>query len=307
MTNFRTFRTVTLAVAFVTALSGAARADMISNSLVTPNGGASVVDNGTVSSSASLDANNYAKSFITPGTAIMGAAAATDGSAQPITMTTHQDNWWFSCGASSCATEFPLSKPIPLQVTFGIKVSETQVTGSAYLEFDASYALGTNGYGQFNFSFVQDGQGDFELQSTYVQPDGQVVDLPVDQTLVNGVYTLSATATELAQVCGLDGSSCIPSEMSCAPGIACSDTPAFTDTQSIEALIDPGQGEPDIIDGYDPFTIDITSLDPTYQFISGDGRTIGGAPTNSVPEPNSALLMASGLIILWWRHRRACR
>jgi hypothetical protein len=85
--------------------------------------------------------------------------------------------------------------------------------------------------------------------------------------------------------------------MSCSSGAACSSTPAFTDEQAIKALIDSGSiGEQDMIDGYDPFSVDIVSLDPNYQFISADGRTIGNAPTNGVPEPGSLSLIAAALL-----------
>ena len=297
-------RTLFVAFAFVVGVSGAATAGSISQSEVTPNEGSSVSSNGTTSSSATLDANNYARSFITPGTSIMGAAVATDGSASPTTTTTHQDSWWFNCAPPNTCESLALSNPIPLELTFGIKVSETQVVDSAYLEFDASYQLQTGG--QFNFTFAQDGQGDFELTSNYVTSNGDTVDVPVTQTLANGVWTLTANATVQDQICGIN-SPCIPTEMSCNSGQNCSNAPAFTDLQSITALIDPNFGESDIIDGYDPFTVDIRSLNPNYQFISADGRTIGGTPTVDTPEPGSALLLAGGLFGLWRRRRRAPR
>ena len=295
-------RTVCAALVLVIGVSGAATAGAVSQSEVDPNVGSSVVDNGTSSSSATLDANNYARSFITPGTSIMGAAAATDGSASPTTTTTHQDSWWFNCAPPNTCASSVLGNPIPLALTFGIKVSETQVVDGAYLEFDASYQLQTGG--QFNFTFAQDGQGDFELTSNYVTSNGDTVDIPVTQTLANGVWTLTAHTTVQDQICGIS-SPCIPTEMSCDSGQNCSNPPVFTDLQSITALIDPNFGESDVIDGYDPFTVDITSLDPNYQFVSADGRTIGGAPTVDAPEPGTALLVAGGLIGFWRRRRRA--
>jgi hypothetical protein len=51
-----------------------------------------------------------------------------------------------------------------------------------------------------------------------------------------------------------------------------------------------------MIDGFDPFSIDIVSLDPNYQFISADGRTIGAAATGGVPEPATWAMMLTGFV-----------
>jgi hypothetical protein len=302
MVALRTFRAAPLALALILGLYGAASAqsaDYSSHSEVDPANGSSVVNDGSNASSATLDANNYARSFITPGTSTMGAIVATDGSASPTTMTTHQDSWWFNCAPPNTCSSLPVEKPIPLSLTFGIKVSETQVTDSAYLEFDANYQL-PNG-GQFNFYFDQDGRGDFELNSNYITSTGDFVDLPVEKTLANGVWTLSVTDTVQEQICGLGASVCIPLEMTCPSGQTCSSPPAFTDFQSIKALIDPGQGETDIIDGYDPFSINVVSLDPNYQFVSADGRTI---TAGAAPEAATWAMLILGLAMVGLAIRR---
>jgi hypothetical protein len=300
--GLRVFKAAPVALALVLGISGAAHAqfsDYQSYSQVDPNGGASIVDNGTSSSSAKLDANNYARSFITPGTSIMGATAATDGSTRALTMTTHDDSWWFNCTPTNVCGSLPVGDPIPLELTFGIQVSETQVTNSAYLEFDANYDLQTGG--RFNFYFVQDGRGDFELQSTYIDSTGARTHLPVQQTLAGGVWTLTVSATVQDQICGVtSGYSCIPTEMSCDSGTNCSSTPVFTDFQSIKAEIDPSLGESDVIDGWDPFTLKVVSLDPNYQFVSADGRS-----STATPEPATwaMLLLGMGMVGLAARRR----
>jgi hypothetical protein len=294
------------AIALAVLGSGAANAsDTTSSSQVNPVGGSSLSEDGTTSSSVTLDANNFAKSFVTPGTSIMGAAVSADPSVSfsPSTQTTHNDDWFFNCNATHVCGSVPISQPIPIQLTFGVKVSETQVTGGdAFLEFDANYQLQTGG--SFSFSFAQDGPGDFELSSQYFDASGKRTDLPVVTTLSDGVYTLSVNATVDDSVCGLN-SVCIPEEMSCPAGESCSSTPAFTDQQFIRALIDSNaDAGPDMIDGFDPFSIDIVSLDPNYQFISADGRTIGNLPAGGVPEPAAWAMMLTGFAGIGWTLRR---
>ena len=282
--------------AFGVGVSSAAASDTTSSSQVNPVGGSSIVDDGTSSSSAAIDVNNFAKSFITPGTSTMGAAVSADPSVSfnPITQTRHDDSWFFNCDATHVCGTAVVSQPIPIQLTFGINVSETQVTGGdAFLEFDANYQLQTGG--SFSFSFAQDGPGDTELSSQYIDASGTLGHLPVITSLSNGVYTLSVSATVRDTVCGLDAN-CVPETMSCSPGQDCSATPAFTDEQFIKALIDSNQDAgPDMIDGFDPFSVDIVSLDPNYQFISTDGRTIDTAPVSGgVPEPATWAMMLIG-------------
>lgn len=304
----RSFRLVAMAAIALGVIGvGAANADpsdYSSYSQVNPVSGSSLSDTETSSSAVILDANNYAKSFITPGTSIMGAAVAADPSVSynPSTQTIHDDSWFFKCDATHICGSLPLSKPIPLQLTFGIKVSETQVTGGdAYLEFDANYQLSTGG--SFSFSFVQDGPGDFELSSQYVDSLGVRSNIPVVQTLVDGVWNLSVNATVNNTVCGL-GTPCIPLEMTCDPGAACG-APAFTDEQSIKALIDsnPDAG-PDMIDGYDPFSLNVVSLDPNFQLVSGDGRDISNPGAGGVPEPGVWAMMLIGFAGIGWTLRR---
>jgi hypothetical protein len=300
--GLRVFKAAPVAFALVLGVSGAAHAqfsDYQSESFVSPNGGATVAGYGTSSSSATLDANNYARSFITPGTSIMGATAATDGSTRPYTMTTHNDSWWFNCTPTNVCGSLPVDNSIPLDLTFGIKVSETQVTGGAYLEFDANYDLQIGG--RFEFYFVQDGRGDFELNSTYIDSTGARTHLPVQQTLSGGVWNLTVNATVQDQICGVtSGYSCIPTEMSCDSGTNCSSTPVFTDLQSIKAVIDPSLGETDVIDGWDPFTLKVVSLDPNYQFVSADGRS-----STATPEPATwaMLILGMGMVGLAARRR----
>jgi hypothetical protein len=265
-----------------------------SYSQVSPNNDSSVDDGGTgnLNSSATYNTNNFANSFITAGTSTMGAAASSTGFNTARTETTINDTW--SCSDQSVCALVPVGG-IAIQLTFGIQVSETQVVNDAYIDYEAQYQV--DGAGTFQFGFTQDGVGDFELTSQYVS-NGNTFDIPVETTLAGGVYTLTASGTLDGFLCAND--SCGVDSVS--PGAA-----LFNDTELISAETD-AEGDPlDVIDAEDPFTINIVSLDPNFEFSSDGGRTILDSLSNSVPEPATWAMFLVGFGGIGFMLRRSRR
>src|SRR5947208_10932809 len=121
MLTMKQIGVLSVALGLALGLCGTASAgpfsDYNSFSQVNPVGGSSVSDGGPGFSSSSviLDANNYAKSFATPGTSIMGAAVSADPSVSrnPQTNTSHDDSWWFNCNTQHICGSLPIGNPIP--------------------------------------------------------------------------------------------------------------------------------------------------------------------------------------------------
>lgn len=115
----------------------------------------------------------------------------------------------------------------------------------------------------------------------------------------DGSYSFSYAYTEASTVCTADA----PCAGTCTIDVTCTPTDvAFIDNQSVFAQAN------DYYDGFldasDPFSVEIISDDPNYQFVSADGRVSGTLAVTPVPEPGTLTLFGAALVGLIVMRRR---
>ena len=255
-----------------------AQADTITSADVFLLSGPSAAQSGNfTSSSAVIDANNFANAVINPAAATMGVQAVSGPSNRADASASHTDTW--SC-AGSCST---LSS-VPISLGIFLEGSATLgPTNDAHLQ--ASYSLGAGG---FSFIFDQ-ADGGFGASASFTDASGTVDIIPVTLTNNGGTVDFSV---------GFSTTEGMPSTCSSTPGHPCPFQSG--DIQDLNAFTNGGS-----VDAFHTFGVTITSLDPSIQLVSADGRT-GGTGTAPVPEPGTLTLLGMGLagLAVCFRFRR---
>ncbi|HEV7578513.1 MAG TPA: PEP-CTERM sorting domain-containing protein [Caldimonas sp.] len=281
-----------LALMILAALPGAAGAAYSSSSSVgTPAG--FVRDTGSTSSAVTVDAANYASSFVSPQTATLGAAAANaySGSLSGSGSRSSYDDFW-SCSAP-CGIAAPLPNGVvPLSLDFSLDGVLTNLmrhgdgSGDPSLELRASYTIGV--FGSFDFLLQENvfdseegplGAGSSRNYAHFCRQGATVCsDLPIDVVAFtdsegNDLFRFSLHAVVTQVMCP-----------NCAAG--------FVDEQSIQAEASGGA----FIDALHTFKVGVRSEDPNFQFASANGRTTADVPpVSAVPEPETLPLLLAGL------------
>ena len=176
---------------------------------------------------------------------------------------------------------------------FGFSLSGTASDSGGFLRVSAAYTEGTAG---MTFTFVENNpDGPDGVAATFCTAPGVgCIDLHPTLTLDNNdVSHFSVSAAVHAVLCAT------PCPIPAGVGGPHNTGPIFTDTQSLHLTVQ-GDDFPEFADALDPFSVSITSLDPSVQLMSVDGRTTAGTPT-SVPEPSTAPLFVALLGILGFR------
>jgi hypothetical protein len=283
-----------LALAILAALPCAAGAGYSSTSSVqTPAG--LVRDSGSTSSAVTVDEQNFARSFVSPQTATLGAAAAnaySGASAGSFSRATFDDFW--SC-VGPCAIAAPLPGGIvPLTLDFSLDGVLTNLmrhgdgTGDPAIELRASYTIGV--FGTFDFLLQENvfdseegrlGAGSSRNYAHFCRQGATVcADLPVDIVAFsdadeNDLFRFSLHAVVTQVMCP-----------NCAAG--------FVDGQSIQA-----EASGAFIDALHTFTVGVRSEDPRFAFVSANGRTTADLPpVSAVPESQSLPLLLAGLAVV---------
>jgi hypothetical protein len=237
---------------------------------------------------ASVDADNYAQYAVNRAAGVLGARAGNSSASQnSFVNLTHSDSW--VCVGQLCT--LPVLEPLP--VMFDFSLSGTASDSGGFLSVSAAYTDGTAG---MTFTFVENNpDGPDGVTATFCTAPGVgCVDLHPMLTLDNNdVFHFSVSAAVHAVLCAT------PCPIPFGVGGPLHTGPIFTDTQSLHVNVH-GDDVPEFADALDPFSVSITSLDPSVQLMSVDGRTTAGTPTG-VPEPGTALLFVAWLGILWFR------
>lgn len=237
------------------------------------------------SSSIVVDADNLARSFA--GTAFLpggvhgvlqGGAEVRNshGNSSPLgfsgdsyTRTTIYDHW--SCLPTTCAGVGAPGVPVSLALTIG--GSTTIGSGSS---FDLAYSISSGG--SFSFVFFQD--PDPYARAAFRDPAGVETELPVTlATNAGGDLEFSLDISHFFNLL-------CPS--ACSAG--------FDDELSLNARV-YSQGDPEHLDAFHTFSVDLVSLDPNVQFVSDSGRTTSVQST-AAPEPETLSLLGLGLLAL---------
>lgn len=292
-----------------------ARADTISTSSI--GGPGAVSNNGPTSSSASNNRGESISSFYTTidGIANMGASYMINGDGDQVswpyaqTSTVNDDSWYITCTPQSTC-ESVVSNPIPvsLAVTFnGTLNAPPDIEGENGAWLSAEYNLGSLlfslGINQTASGLVGDASWCQEIG-----PDWPCTDIPINFVANgDGTYSFSVSSTYSTTVCGDDGY-CPVTYSDCPHDAECAaDNVSFTDEQSIGAQAYDNNYDY-FLDASDPFTVDLTSDDPDYQFVSADGRVSGMLSPAPTPEPGGLGLLGTALGLLGIvRYRKGLR
>lgn len=246
-----------------------AKADTFTTADVFPFSGLPVSQSDPTSSSAMIDANNFANSFVNPATGKMGVQTVSGPSNRADATASHKDTWSCSGSCSGLSTA-----PISL----GILVEGTLSLGPTLdAQMRASYSI-DSGDG-FSF-FLDEADGGVGANASYNFINGTHIDIPVAFT-DNHDGTLSFSVKYSIATGMPSGCNNIPGVSSCPFSSG--------DNQSLSAETVFGS-----IDAFHTFGVTVTSLDPNIQLTSADGRT-GGPSTAPVPEPATLAMLATGL------------
>lgn len=245
-----------------------AQADTLAATDVILFGGQPVANQGPITSSAFIDSNNFANAVINAAAGTMGVEAVAGPTNRADASASHTDTW--SCAGGSCDTlpSVPISLGLFLDGSATLGASNT-----AHLE--ASYDFGV-GEG-FRFVFDQ-ADGGFDASAGLFFPGGTIIDVPV--TVVNNGSTVDFSVNFSTQT-GM------PSECSATPEHPCPFQSG--DLQDFSAFVFGGS-----VLALHTFGVTVTSLDPSIQLISADGRT-GGTGSAPVPEPGTLVWFGTGL------------
>ena len=244
-----------------------AQADVMTSADVFLLSGPSAAQSGTTASSAFIDSNNFANALINAAAGTMGVEAVSGPTNNADASASHTDTW--SCAGGGC--DALVSAPVSL----GILLDGSATLGprnDAHLQ--ALYSVGAD---YFKFVFDQ-ADGLFGAAAGFTE-GSTTTDVPVTLS-----QTTDAQGNEIVNF-SVDFSTTagMPSTCSSTPDHPCpfqsgdiQDFNAFTNGGAVMAL--------------HTFGVTITSLDPSIQLISADGRT-GGTPTGAVPEPPAPTML----------------
>lgn len=245
---------------------GCAQADVMTSADAILLSGPSAAQSGPfTSSSAMVDANDFANAIINPAIGTMGVQAVSSPTNRADASATHTDTWYCAIGGG-CGT-------LPVSVALGVFLEGSASLGptnDAHLE--ANYSIGTTE--DFRFVFDQ-ADGGFGASASYTDTNG-TINIPVT-VVVNGNGTVDFSlnfSTTHAVFPSMCNAPCLTST---------------GDVQNLNAFTNGGS-----VDAFHTFGVTITSLDPSIQLISADGRT-GGTGTAPVPEPGTLTLLGTGL------------
>jgi hypothetical protein len=274
--------------------------------------GVVVTDSGQFSSAVTIDQDNFARSFVDPITARLGAAASNSGPSvvfgdqfESFSRSSFDDNWG-SC-IDFAVVPVPCNRPgFDIMLSFGFKLDGVLTnfhavgnppgigSGTPLIDILARYSLGT--FGSFEFHLEQNtfdasagplGAGS-SVSAEFCAGAGGVVcsNLPVSVVAFtdaggNDLFRFSLDVQGLQVLC-----------------VDCGGQGWFDDTSIRVQVV----GDPNVvmIDALNTFQVTVASLDPNFGFVSAAGRT-------TVPEPATLGLLGLGLLLgagrKCWRQR----
>ena len=280
-----------------------AKADFSSNSAVeTPAGFKQ--DNGFSSSTVSIDAQNFAQSFVQPMRDTLGASASNSNAGYTsFSRTTFRDSW--VCSACELVLNPYPAGIVPLSLDFHLDGFFTDFglhgdgTGGPSIELLASYEIGV--LGTFDLRLQENvfdsnegplGAGSSGTYARFCRQGGGCTPLGIAfQSFTDGAGN---DLIRFSVDSSLDNLMC----PGCAGG--------FVDETSIQVSVTGGEGPVAMIDAAHTFSVGLRSEDPRYQLASAAGRT-GGIAVSPVPEPETLPLMVAGLGLIGLVLRRRDR
>ena len=291
-----------LLAALLAAPAAASAGFSSSSSVETPAG--FVQDSGGASSAVTIDAENFARSFVRPDHASLGAGASNSHAGYSSFSRSSFDDAWSCVGP--CGT-FPHGNGIvPLTLDFNIDGVLTNFgrhgdgTGEPSAEILASYTIGV--LGEFDFRLQENvfdssngplGAGSSGVYAQFCRQGGSCQALPMDIVAFtdgddNDRFSFSLHAHLTQVMCP-----------NCAAG--------FVDGQFIQAQVTSG-GDVAMVDALHTFTVGVSSEDPYYQFVSANGRSTAAVPpVSAVPEPETLPLLLAGIAAIGMVVRRRTR
>lgn len=260
-----------------------AQADTLAATDVSLFGGPVVSDQGPTTSSVTIDSNNFANAVINAAAGTMGVEAVAGPLNTANASASHTDTWACAGGGCDALVSAPISLGVFLDGSATLGASNT-----AHLQAEYDFGLGEG----FKFVFDQ-ADGGFGITAGYFFPGGTLVNVPValnETTDAQGnpivTFSVDSPSTRVG----------MPSTCSATPDHPCpfqagdlQDFSAFAFGGSVLAL--------------HTFGVTVTSLDPSIQLISADGRT-GGTSTAPVPEPATLTMMGMALAAIAVLSRR---